>query len=235
MGRADDLAPLLSQHGEPGLSFHQGTIITWDAQTGANEVLVAGSVLTDLPMAQQGPEALTMRAGQVVTLLSWKSSFWILGRVARPDTPEFFSGAMPAISTAFYPVNVHSELRTDTVGSYYSKLVSAHVIHHRKVVIGARAQCSIQFGGTASGGWRLQWYTSPPPNTADPTGGTLMASVTGLVGALGTQYFFGPAEYEWPAGMREATVYVSWEPKLEATSAAGNWASVVPTAFYGTD
>ena len=216
------------------MRLRQGTVIAWDVQTGASQVKVGGSIMTNLGMLN-ATEALTMRVGDQVVLLITGTHWWILGRVMTPGTERFFTGAMPAVTTAFYPVNVHAELRTDTVGSYFSKLVSAHVINHHKVAIGARAQCSTQNGGTASGGWRCRWYTSPPPNTANPPGGTLMASVSGLVGALGTQYFHGPSDYTWPAGMRGKTVFVSWEPILEATSVAGNWASVVPTAFYGHD
>lgn len=91
--RADDLAPLLAAAGRPDVGFHSGRVLTWDTDTGANTIDVAGAVLADVPILNTG-EAIALRAGHVVALLRFKSSYFILGRVTMPGTDQFASASV---------------------------------------------------------------------------------------------------------------------------------------------
>lgn len=91
--RSDDLAPLLMPPPQPGLSFRQGTVVTFNQDTGANTISVGGATLTDVPMLNSG-EAVALKAGHIVALLTWKSSWWILGRVTLPGSDQFASASV---------------------------------------------------------------------------------------------------------------------------------------------
>jgi len=86
--RSDDLAPLLGPQDMPGLRFGQGTVLTWDAETGANTINYHGAVLPNVPILNTG-EAIALKAGHIVGLLSWLGSYWILGRITVPGSADF--------------------------------------------------------------------------------------------------------------------------------------------------
>jgi hypothetical protein len=219
-----------------GLRYTQGTVLEWNDQTGENVISVRNGILRDLPTLGI-TDALTMVQGRVIGLLyvSKHAKPVIMGRFGSPGSADFFAGAMPDVSSAFYQVNTDAQLQTTTVGNFYSKMVAGHVINHDHVKFGARAQVSNLGVGTCTGAYRIQWYTTQPPNTANPTGGTLMAQATGLVGSTGTD-FRGDFTYTWPAGMRRQLVFISYEPALTASNAAAaHWAAVMPSYFVGTD
>lgn len=91
--RSDDLAPLLVPPPQNGLSFRQGEVITFNSATGANSIDVGGTTLVDVPMLNSG-EAVALKAGHIVALLTWKSSWWILGRVTLPGSDQFASASV---------------------------------------------------------------------------------------------------------------------------------------------
>lgn len=90
--RSDDLASLL-RHADGDIAFHQGRILSWDPNTGENSVRVRGTPLQNLPILNTG-EAIALREGHVVGVLRVKSSYFILGRVTVPGTPEFASASV---------------------------------------------------------------------------------------------------------------------------------------------
>lgn len=226
----DDLARILARAGPAGesdaLGFHQGTIVSWDEQTGENVVRVLNKDLVDLSSLNL-TETLTLAAGMHVGILRVKTQFFILGRITVPNTPSFFSGAMPDMPAAFYNVHTDDVLQHNTVGATYNpKLVGGYVVNHPIAQFGVRSQVS---GGTAVGAWRVQWYTSHPGGVSNPPGGTLMASLTGIP-APG---FISSRTYEWPAGMRGQLVFISYEVSLTAGVSGSDWVSAVPTHFVG--
>lgn len=91
--RSDDLVPLLTPPPSDGLGFRQGEVISFNADTGSNTIQVGGTTLVDVPMLNSG-EAIALSAGHVVALLTWKSSWWILGRVTLPNSGQFASAAV---------------------------------------------------------------------------------------------------------------------------------------------
>lgn len=91
--RSDDLVPLLVPPPTDGLGFRQGTVETFNSETGENTIDVGGTVLSNVPMLNSG-EAIALKAGHVVALLTWKSSWWILGRVTLPNSDQFASASV---------------------------------------------------------------------------------------------------------------------------------------------
>lgn len=85
MSRADDLAPLLRQAGGD-VGFRQGTVVTW-ASDGTNAVDVGGTRLVNLPALNIG-DYVVLQPGDVVGLLRFKTTFFILGRIQLPGPPD---------------------------------------------------------------------------------------------------------------------------------------------------
>lgn len=84
--RSSDLSPFLhpAPAGDP-LGFHQGTVVAWDNASNTNTIDVGGTQLTNVPVLNAGTvQALT--AGQVVALLTWQGSWFVLGRLTPPGT-----------------------------------------------------------------------------------------------------------------------------------------------------
>lgn len=91
--RSDDLVPFLSPPMQAGLGFRQGQVITFNQSTGHNSINVGGTILTNLPMLNSG-EATSLKPGHIVALLTWQSSWWILGRVTMPGSDQFASASV---------------------------------------------------------------------------------------------------------------------------------------------
>lgn len=89
---SDNLATLFDA-GQPGVRFRQGTILTWNANTGANTVDLAGGTLTNVPILNTG-EAIALKAGHIVGLLGQGSAWFIVGRVTPPNDPNFASASV---------------------------------------------------------------------------------------------------------------------------------------------
>lgn len=93
--QADDLAGILAPPPDtaPAVGFRQGLVQAWDTTTGANQILVAGGVLTDVPILNTG-EAVALKVGHVVGLLTAGGSWFILGRITPPGDPNFASASV---------------------------------------------------------------------------------------------------------------------------------------------
>jgi hypothetical protein len=93
---SDDLSTLFDA-GQPGVRFRQGTILTWDSNTGSNTVDLAGGTLTNVPILNTG-EAIALKAGHIVGMIGQGSSWFIIGRVTPPNDPNF-AGASVAFAS----------------------------------------------------------------------------------------------------------------------------------------
>lgn len=86
--KLDDLAPLMSLGDQASdVGFRQGTVLEWDEQTGTNMVDVGGVQLSDLPALNIG-DFVHLAEGDVVGLLRFKSTYFILGRVILPSAVD---------------------------------------------------------------------------------------------------------------------------------------------------
>ncbi|WP_250009140.1 hypothetical protein [Actinoplanes sp. M2I2] len=88
--RSDDLVPLLGKQPSSGAPFRQGVIVSWNPDTAANVVLVAGSLMENLPILNTS-EASLLKAGDVVGIITSGATWAILGRFVYPGTPEAVS------------------------------------------------------------------------------------------------------------------------------------------------
>lgn len=85
--------------GNSDISFHQGIISVWNTTTFANVIEVAGTTVRNLPiLTSAGLSAL--RAGDVVAVLQYKNSYFILGRIVSLTSPF----VEPQIPIVLYPL-----------------------------------------------------------------------------------------------------------------------------------
>ncbi|MGH3095558.1 MAG: hypothetical protein ACRDMV_06105, partial [Streptosporangiales bacterium] len=77
--RTTDLAPLLLGQ-KNHLGMRQGVVKSWDSSTGHNTVDVGGTVMDDLPVLASTGTVL-LAAGDVVGLLRYRSTYFVLGRI----------------------------------------------------------------------------------------------------------------------------------------------------------
>lgn len=115
----DDLVPLLSQGPGPGLRFRQGEVVTWNSNTGENVIQVGGAFFENVPILNTG-EAIALKAGHIVGLLAFQSSYWILGRITVPGQSDFASasvafGGEGASEGGFAITTTHTDHVTDTM------------------------------------------------------------------------------------------------------------------------
>lgn len=99
--RSDDLVPFLASPsaagGSKGVGWTKGVIVSWNQNTAENTVLVRGVLVENVPILNTS-EAAILQAGDVVGLLSFGSTWGILGRFTIPGTPEAVS-ALGALRT----------------------------------------------------------------------------------------------------------------------------------------
>lgn len=94
MAGAYDLADLISFAGRfgPGgnpatgqadIGFHMGVVTAWNSSTGQNTLMVSGGVVNDIPVLSTA-DSIMLNVGDTVGLLRFKSTYFILGRIAPP-------------------------------------------------------------------------------------------------------------------------------------------------------
>lgn len=136
-----DLGSLLkTEPGDQGSSgdvgFAQGTVISWDEATGSNVVDVKGVRLSNLPALNIGEFAI-LQENDVVGLLRFKSTYFILGRIVLPSGPDnnrasvgFKRGFAEATNFALTSTPAHRATVTIDVPSWADEAIvmSGHVV-----------------------------------------------------------------------------------------------------------
>ncbi|MEV0725998.1 hypothetical protein AB0I37_24870 [Micromonospora purpureochromogenes] len=163
---SDDLTPMFGQSPGPALGYRQGIIVFWDPVTAENTVLVGGASVDNLPILNTN-EALLLTPGSVVALLTFGHSWFILGRVTIPGTPEAAS-ALRMVATA-----------ADTVATYGTTTSTswtdlATVGPQVTVTVGASGRllvmvtCAFDYNGADSqgGGYMSFDLAGPTPEAA---------------------------------------------------------------------
>jgi hypothetical protein len=186
MGFSDsDLTPLLFPGPGPDVGFRQGTVLTWDAETGTNTIDVGGATLTNVPVLNS-TEVISLEAGDVVALLTFKSSFFILGRVLIPGSAQFAPSAVAfevfaGIGSDFSVTTTDLDKASDTVN------VPAWA---DQAIVMAVGNVSPFNSGAGAGIWecrtRISTFTGQPAVTAyDATGSAMsVPSLTSSAGVL---------------------------------------------------
>jgi hypothetical protein len=91
----DDLVPLFAPDpsAPPPLNFRQGRVVAWNPDTGENTIDVGGAQLEDVSVLNTG-EAIALKVGHIVGLVTWGSSWFIIGRITVPGSPDFASASV---------------------------------------------------------------------------------------------------------------------------------------------
>lgn len=89
MSGAGDLAPLIGAGlaGNSDVGFRQGVVTAWDAAAGTNAVEIGGVTVRNLPVLNLGDFTI-LQPGDVVGLLRFTQTYFILGRVIPPSAPD---------------------------------------------------------------------------------------------------------------------------------------------------
>lgn len=115
--RSNNLVPLLTKGRDPGMGLRKGVVVSWNAQTAENSVLVGDTVMTNLPILNTS-EAAILSTGNVVSILADGATWGILGRFTVPGTPEAVS-ALSSLRTESVTVS-GSDAFTTTSFAYPS-------------------------------------------------------------------------------------------------------------------
>lgn len=103
MTRSDDLAPYFGGTAQD-LEFHQGTVIAWSSTAGTNTIQMAGGTVTNVP-AITAAGLISLRPGDHVAMLRFKSSLFIVGTVVAPGN-TFVQPQWPIILYPMFQPNI---------------------------------------------------------------------------------------------------------------------------------
>ncbi|GAA1549994.1 hypothetical protein GCM10009804_03220 [Kribbella hippodromi] len=159
----DNIATLFDA-GQPGVRFRQGTILTWDANSGANTIDLAGGTLTNVPILNTG-EAVALKTGHIVGLLGQGSTWFIIGRVTLPSDPNFASASVAFGSGGAQLFN-YSVSTTETLKASSSEIVvpdwadeaivivagNGCVVNNQASVVSVAMEVGVN-GGHGGGAW----------------------------------------------------------------------------------
>lgn len=184
---SDDLSTLFDS-GQPGVRFRQGTILTWDPNSGANTVDLAGGTLANVPILNTG-EAIALKAGHVVGLLGQGSTWFIVGRITPPGDPNF-AAASVAFGGAGAQVFGYSTSTVTVVKATSNELVVPDWADEALVMITGFAgvintTAGITFAGMevgCNGGAGGMAFTDIPANRGGIVGAASRNHLTGLSG-----------------------------------------------------
>ena len=140
--RGDDLVPLLvAGSGGPGVGFRQGVVREWNQETAENAVEVGGTVMSNLPILNTN-EAMQLAPGDVVGVLTSGASWFILGRVTIPGTPQaasalkFVSNRIVAsVNNAQGALTVPTPTYRDLVGGGAGPSVTVNISDSGKALV----------------------------------------------------------------------------------------------------
>jgi hypothetical protein len=130
---------------QPELGFHQGVVVSWNSSTNENELLVAGSTMVDVP-ALSTADSVLLRPGDVVGLLRFRTTYFMLGRIALPGVSDAVGLQIAEVGT---PESTSSATPTDlaTVGP---QVTDVYVGSSRRVIVFATALTSTGSNNSAA-------------------------------------------------------------------------------------
>lgn len=162
------------------VTYRQGIVISYDTTTGANQVLVGGTVLTDLPILNTS-EALLLSPGAVVGILVAGPTFAILGRLTVPGTPEALS-ALSAIRLQSAIVAANEATSSTTYGDLSSigPTIDFEVPFTGRVLMFVVAQIRWSLADDEGGGQMSVQLSGA--NIAAPSGEWALLSYTQVIG-----------------------------------------------------
>lgn len=141
--RSTDLAPLLLSE-KKNLGMRQGVVQSWDSSTGSNTIKIGDTVLDDLPVLASTGTVL-LGPGDVVGLLRYKSTYFVLGRIGVAG-----EGAL-AIQADFVAAHEDSSSAEPTDLPTVGPTVVANIGSTRRCLVFLRASIGVnKVGGSMS-------------------------------------------------------------------------------------
>lgn len=122
------------------LGFHQGVVVSWDAIAGTNTVRVQGTELSNL-MSLIGSEVGLIRPGDVVALMRYQTTFFVLGRIEAPGVEQRAFGVQSQRITG--PGSTVSTASTSFVELSGGPSVTVH--------IGSSRRCKVELSSYMNG------------------------------------------------------------------------------------
>lgn len=166
------------------LGFHQARVLDWDAAAGTNRVEVGGKVLVNVAGIVSS-DNLVLHAGDLIGILRFRSTYFILGRIS--TRPAFSGFVIPVPMTPSFESNRVS----GTAGSAQQtlRLDASQLITEKQLYEGRLCASSgrvridgiwgnlsgtqsvtynLKVGGSTVGTWVTtnQLLVGPPPNLA---------------------------------------------------------------------
>lgn len=143
--QVDDLAPLLhfiprfggTVDRQGDLGFHQGVISAWNSITGENTINVAGGTVTNIPVMSTA-DSIMLAVGDVVGMLRFKSTYFILGRIGPPGAGAAL-GIRAAKVTTSQTTTSTSYTDLATVGP---QLTNVYIGSSRRCLVFIAAACA---------------------------------------------------------------------------------------------
>jgi hypothetical protein len=93
------------------IAYRQGLVVSFDAATLENQVLIGGSILTDLPLLGVGEATLLVPGASVGVLViggTGAKTYAIIGRIVRPNTADA-TAAIGLLNSLVYAATVNTQ------------------------------------------------------------------------------------------------------------------------------
>jgi hypothetical protein len=125
-----------AREAQPELTFHQGVVAAWNVLAGTNSIRVLGATMTNLP-SLIGSEVGLVRAGDVVGVLRYRNTYFVVGRIEG-------SGAA---QRAFGMASARADDEIDVDSSTGSSFVTLPGGPEVSVDIGSSRRCRVDLSG----------------------------------------------------------------------------------------
>lgn len=227
--KSDDLAPLFAGQDKPDVGFHQGRVMSWNLGSSENTISMAGAVLSNVPVLN-GTEPLLLKEGDVVGMLRFKTSYFVLGRIIVPGQTEL--GSLPGLQQGVGATETSFSLSSDSVNVASAVFQVPEWANQALVMCNAHATVNnveatprfVYLAATVSGGYGGEMYTD------------IAAGGYGNLGAS-TQYLMGAESYDvgldGPVGLgSQITVAARMRSGGDTGSSVFNIASVHATVTF---
>lgn len=196
--RNTDIALLFGRYGSGDLGFHSGRIITWDPVTGANSVEVNGVILSDLTILNPAG-AVILGVGVNVSILRYRSTYFILGRTLVPGTSKF-AGTTASFTAGALNQSIGAALDTGYVASGAAAVTTTHtgkwLIQITASLDMSGTRCAGRAGFSVTGAQTIPASDANAAMTTDVSGAGVITTVaysglfTGAPGQISVQPVF---------------------------------------------
>ena len=177
------IATLLTQgiappQGSADIGFHTGVIVSWDESSGTNVVTVQGVNMSNLN-ALQGGIGVLYQPGDVVGLIRFQTTYFVLGKVAAPG-----AGAANQIRSNEIDVTVNQPLQGygDLTGSVGPTLNNVYIGSSRRCLVMVGCQMEV------NDSWGKMGFQVSGASTLAPVDihAAMMGTFAGLQDSLGS-------------------------------------------------